>query len=558
MAVPSNACTIATLITHPAFAIRQLAGPPAEDRAVSGAACIVRADDLHFLQKDEFVVLAQIEAAQFPDVDGFAARCADAGAVAVGWTEVPSDSARELEDALAARGIPSFELSARARFTAVVDLIAKANAAPESTRFQRVLHLQQQLVDSLLQDPPVEALIEKLSQVTGGIAGVSREDGFVEAASGVLPFALLRQEAESSSMDEIEFEVAGWSAVAKRLRSLPGESPRWMFIARRQTDFVSVYVRAAANVAASLLDATRRINEIASHQDLVTRAFVLREALETEPYENSELLATRVGALGVDFTDEVRVLEIHRARALHSGRGTGGGKQNGIRDHVLTSFERAALLVLEHEHGATVLVQCAGSVLEPALTRVLRLETGLLIGVGRPIRRIGEARVSWHDATLAAEAARRTKDRRVMRYDDFDLGTRLLADVDRTEMSYWVQEILAPLRGKPILLDALVAYFEQELDIMKSAKVLDIHHNTMRYRLSKIEEALGGSLQSPARIASLHLALSAERSPGDASRPLRPSAPTGRRGANNGDTDVRHGGAIAPFQLGPGDEPLVR
>jgi sugar diacid utilization regulator len=551
MAVAAT-CTIAILLGSAGVGIQQRGGPVEADRIVTGAACIVRPSDLAYLRVGDLVVVATTEAAGSPDQ--FSAVCRDNEVAGVGWpADVAGAAADALRDSLAKHDIASFELTSDTRFTDVVELIARANATPESTRFQRVLHLQQQLVDSLQEDPPVDALIVKLGQLTGGIAGVSSDDGQVEASSGVLPFALLRQEAAVARGEDIDFEVAGWSAAAKRLRSLPGESTRWLFVAKRQPDFVSVYVKAAVNVAASLLDATRRINEIASDQDLVTRAFVLRQALETEPYENSELLGTRVGALGIDFSEDVRVLEVQRAKSLHQNR----GRDSGLRDHVLSSFERAAVLVLEHDDGATVLVQCAAEALEAALVRILRLETGLLIGVGRPIRRIGEARVSWHDATLAADAARRSKERRVMRYDDFDLGTRLLADVDRTEMSYWVQEILLPLHEKPILFEALVAYFEQDLDIMKSARLLDIHHNTMRYRLSKIEEALGGSLQSPARIASLHLALSAASSPGEASRPLRPSATRGRRGADNGDTDVRMGGAVAPVQLGPGDEPLV-
>lgn len=544
------ACTLSTLITSIDVSIRPMAGSDDDDLAVAAAQFAARPSDIASLRTGDFVVLESVVGSE-AEREAFVAACVAARVAGVGLSH--GQATGTLAAALVAQGIASFEIGAETRFSDIADVVSRANATPESTRFQRVLHMQQQLVDALLAEPPVDSLIAKLAQVTGGVAGVSRDDGSVETASGVLPFALFRQEAGAARGEDIEFQVAGWSAVAKRLRILPGESARWLFVARRQEDFLSVQVRAAASVAASLLDATRRINEIASHQDLVTRAFVLQQALDTEPYENSDLLATRVGALGIDFATEVRVLEIQRAQSLHPTR----GKERGLRDHVLSSFDTAALLVLEHAGGATVLAQCAPEILESALTRVLRLETGLLIGVGRPIRRIGEARVSWHDATLAAEAARRTKSRRIMRYDDFDLSTRLLADVDRTEMSYWVQEILAPLREKPNLLEALVVYFEQDLDIMRSAKVLNIHHNTMRYRLAKVEEALGASLQSPAQISSLHLALSAERSPGETSRPLRPSESTGRRGANNGDTDVLLGGAVAPLQLGPGDEPLI-
>jgi PucR family transcriptional regulator, purine catabolism regulatory protein len=34
-----------------------------------------------------------------------------------------------------------------------------------------------------------------------------------------------------------------------------------------------------------------------------------------------------------------------------------------------------------------------------------------------------------------------------------------------------------------------------------------VHPNTLRYRLARAEELLGGSLRQPATIASLHIAL---------------------------------------------------
>jgi len=278
---------------------------------------------------------------------------------------------------------------------------------------------------------------------------------------------------------------------------------------------------------------------------------VLREALEAAPHEHSELLATRAGALGVDFTEEVRVLELGRARARNRA-----APSTRLRDRVIEAFLDAPLLVLEHDEGATVLAQSTAEALEPALQRLLRAEPSLIVGIGRPMRRINEARASWHDATLAAQTARRAKGRRVMRYDDFDLGTRLLADVDRTDMAYWVGELLAPLQQKPMLLETLIAFFDEELDIMRTAKRLDVHHNTLRYRLSKIESALGGSLQSPALIASLHLALSAERAPGGSGRPLRPGGNADSVTADGADGDIVGGPAMGPSrQLGDG--PIV-
>jgi hypothetical protein len=557
VAATDDACTVAMLQTDERTALRHAVGPLDPERPVSGACCIVRAADVDFVERHELIYIGVAEVVAELGAAAFVRRCLEQGAAAIAWPEwldaavvvALREALREAESA--GQGVGGFEMPGDLRFTTVSRVIAQSNAMPESARFQRLLHMQQQLVEALAADPPVEALVDALARMTGGIAGVTSEDGSVEAASGALPFMLFRQEAQQAVGGEVLIDVAGWTAVGCVLRTLPGESARWLFIARRSPTFASAFVRAAARVAGSLIDATRRVNEIVADQDRATRAVVLREALETAPHEHSELLATRAGALGIDFVDEVRVLELSRSRARSRSAAA-----ETLRDQIVEAAPGASLLVLEHDEGATVLAQCTAEVLEVALRRLLRAEASLVVGIGRPMRRINEARASWHDATLAAQSARRGKDRRVVRYDDFDLGTRLLADVDRTDMAYWVGQLLAPLRQKPMLLETLTAFFDEELDIMRTAKRLEVHHNTLRYRLSKIEAALGGSLQSPALIASLHLALSAERAPGGASGALRPSGNGGGAIVDAADGDIVSGPAVAA-RSGADEQPIV-
>jgi PucR C-terminal helix-turn-helix domain len=544
---PQAVCTLGTLIARGVITAPAVAtGSPAvlDDREVLSAVYAVRREDLASLRPGDLVVIAS---ADLLDAAKELVAADIAGVAIPDWLRL--DAEKDLNPALIGATTQLFTISPTVRLAEIAEVISAARAAPETTRFQRSLHMQQLLVDALLEDPPVDAVIRQLAQLTGGIAGISADDGNVEAASGVLPFVLLRQEASQTPGDGV-IEVAGWVAVARPLRTLRGEPQRWLFVGRREPRFATSFTKAAVSVAASLLDASRRIGEIAAEQDLVTRAYVLRQALETEPYDNSDLLATRIGALGVDFVAPVRVVEVRRALSLRHTRGS----ERGLRDHVLAAFPHASLLVLEHPDGATVLAQCTAAMLDASLDRLLRAETGLLIGIGRPMRRVGETRVSWHDASLAAQAAARTKDKRIMRYDDFDLATRMLADVNRTDMSYWVDELLAPLRKQPQLLEAVAVYFDHDLDVMSASRHLQIHHNTLRYRLGKAEKALGGPILSPARITSLHLALASESSAG-ASAPLRPSETRSRQGADIGDTDVLHGGAVAPVQLGVGEQP---
>ena len=55
----------------------------------------------------------------------------------------------------------------------------------------------------------------------------------------------------------------------------------------------------------------------------------------------------------------------------------------------------------------------------------------------------------------------------------------------------------------------VVAYFEHDLDVMRTSKALHLHYNSLRYRLGRVEQILGRPLKDPATIASLYIALTA-------------------------------------------------
>ena len=56
-----------------------------------------------------------------------------------------------------------------------------------------------------------------------------------------------------------------------------------------------------------------------------------------------------------------------------------------------------------------------------------------------------------------------------------------------------------------------VAYLDAGLDLGRAAHALGLHRNSLRYRLDRAELALGRSLRDTGTVATLHLALLAER-----------------------------------------------
>lgn len=146
------------------------------------------------------------------------------------------------------------------------------------------------------------------------------------------------------------------------------------------------------------------------------------------------------------------------------------------------------------------------------------------------------SRFTTHSSRCSTSAGHRTAPR-LVNYDDFDLSSLQLADVGTNRVTPWAHDILHPLAANPTLMETLEAYFAHDFDIMKTAASMHLHHNTLRYRLGRIETSLGQSLRHPATVASLHLALVAmSATPRQDRRTPRPLTPR-NQAARQGDLD---------------------
>jgi PucR family transcriptional regulator, purine catabolism regulatory protein len=137
-------------------------------------------------------------------------------------------------------------------------------------------------------------------------------------------------------------------------------------------------------------------------------------------------------------------------------------------------------------------------------------ELALAVGVGRSIRTLGDAAQSMADARVAFEHASHN-GATIVRFDDLDPASWLLASCDQVVATQKIVEVLAPLRERGPLLETLRTYFAVNMNVAEAALRLNVHRNTVRYRLARIEELLDMRLNAPRTIANLHLALLTER-----------------------------------------------
>jgi sugar diacid utilization regulator len=248
----------------------------------------------------------------------------------------------------------------------------------------------------------------------------------------------------------------------------------------------------------------------ARQQERAIRTAVLEEALalRREPY-NPEL-AGRISAFGLSFTEELRTIVFRPIRSSVASRPL--PQTDDLSELLGMALESQSVAYLMTARDKTVIITAQCSI--PTLRRIVIAEGKKLpnahIGIGRKVHALGDILDSYQDAQLAVRTLRRnSRGPKIMAYEDFNYATRLFADVGFDKMIMWAQEFLKPLEGRELLVEGLQTYFEHAQNINAAADALEIHHNSLRYRLAKAEEILGINLREPGAVSSVFLALTA-------------------------------------------------
>jgi PucR family transcriptional regulator, purine catabolism regulatory protein len=455
-------------------------GPPdAAERPIHGAAVVEVPDPSRWIAPDWLLLTAgvRLEHGSEDDLRALVAECDEArvAAIAFGIGPVFDELPAPLLDEAGARGYPVLAVPRDTAFMDVVRYVDGAIIGADAPLFRRLSSLQRFVVDALRDPDPEPAVVERLARFMDASVAVLAPDGTPEVTHGRAPFDALWRGIEGP------VEADGWHAIAAPLAGRAGDPPRWLLLASPRAGFIGTLAKRAAEMTAPLLVAMERLKEVANEQELAVRGALLDEALTPGAEEAS--LAARAAAFGLDFAEPARIVLV-----------------------------RGDPAVLRHELGETL----AGvpHLLSERGDCVVALVQGPLddvpecTGIGRPVASVAAVRESLRDAELALE--RSASEGRAVAFEEFDLGTLLLSEAAPERLEPKVAAIVAVLRENPPLHEALVAYFEHDLEVSAAAASLHLHPNSLRYRLARIEELLDCSLKRPATIADLHIALLAD------------------------------------------------
>jgi PucR family transcriptional regulator, purine catabolism regulatory protein len=511
--------TLGNLLKQPDLDLTLLTGDEnALERPIAGAHSIEIAFPSRWLPQDWIMLTTGLRLRGRRDEQRkLIAELDDHGQAALGWAvglvvqQVPSAI---LEEA-AARNFPVFRVPIEIPFRDIISFVNGARLSDDLYVMRRVMAMQKFLMDALHLDDPEPAIVDRLAAMLEADVLLFGTDGSIIRQCGRTDPAEVVDVLGASGDTLVEGEVRG-----RRVLGLPVTTERrcagWLAVVLPRGPFAERLGKPVLRSAAQLLGLVAHVRHLGTGDERQKRAEVLLASLEQADGEQVIALDHKARALGLDFSLP--------ARSVLWGRRTDRPQlPPEVLDEVIQSLETSLAGAKAQFLLAPVDGRIAGVIQgdEDAVSHLLPEradELGLMVGVGRSVRTLGDAPQSLADAQLALEHA---CDNRIplARFDDLDPASWLLASCDQEIASQKVVELLEPLRDQPSLLQTLRTYFGVDMNVAEAARRLNVHRNTLRYRLARIEELLDVRLDSPHTIANLHLALLTERLSGEAHAP---------------------------------------
>jgi purine catabolism regulator len=507
-----SAFTLGDLLAQEDLGLEMLTGGvQALERRVAGAHSIEIDHPATWLERDWIMLTTGVRLRHSAGAQRLLiAELEAAGAAALGFgvelvfRRVPSALLAEAR----ARSFPVFATPLSTPFREIVSSINRALVSSDLRALQRLSSMQLYLMDALGEDDPRAAVLARLASFVDATVLLFAPDGSVEAATGDAPADAIWQAITAHPAALVEFGLDGWHTVATPVGT-GGAPSGWLALTSRRPRWVNRHTKPAARATAPVLAALARLGGVAREQDRAIRGALVEQLLEPIVGREAATLAARAASLGIDFSAPARVVLVRRRAA--GDRARARVDLGAVRARLEQRLDAAGLrhLVARRPGAVIAVAQGAHERLRSAIADLVDDQPGIAAGIGRPVNYVEAVRHSLRDAEIAVQRLAQDPRRRLLDFADFDLGTLVVSESPAERIQPKVDECLGALRANPGLLAALVAYFQHGLDVMRAAEAMHLHHNTVRYRLSRVERLLDRPLKDPATIASLYIALMA-------------------------------------------------
>jgi purine catabolism regulator len=522
--------TLASLIQHPALRLTVRAGEDRLSTPVLWVHASELADPVPYMEGGELLlVTATTLNAEDPEaMRRYVRRLAGAGvaglgfAVGVNYPDIPE----ALVEAARSQGMPLLEVPRRTPFLAISKAVSAAISADQYRAVTAGFEAQRELTTAALTEGPA-ALLSRLAVLVDGWAALYDASGAVVAAAP--EWAARRAARLTADVERLRERSAPASAVVGdpeagdrvELQSLgTGRRVRGA-LAVGTGEALGTAERYALHSAIALLTLTTERSRALQEAEQRLGAAVLRMLLSGQPDYARAVAGDLYGSL---LDAPFRLLIAEAEESVPAGgpapASLGGSPLQVLAEALEAAAARAGepvLVVPDGEERLAVLATDGGAVGRYAEREAQ--EAAAVIGLSAPTGPIAAAG-AYKQAEQALSVARR-RGRSLVEHEELAAGSiiPLLAD---DAVRAFADGMLRALyehdaKGRGDLVASLRAWLSRHGQWDAAAVDLGVHRHTLRYRMRRVEEILGCSLDDPDVRMELWLALKTTESSGQPS-----------------------------------------
>ena len=515
--------TLASLVHHSALKLTVRAGEDRLDVPVRWAHVSELADPVPYMEGGELLLITALKLdADDPDVmRRYVKRLAGAGvvglgfAVGVNYEEIP----KALVDAAEEEGLPLLEVPRRTPFLAISKAVSAAIAADQYRAVTAGFAAQRELTKQALNEGP-EGLLTVLAGQVDGWAALYDASGSVVAAAP--DWAGRRAARLTPDVERLRERPAPASAVVGdtdddrvELQSLGGGRRVRGALAVGTGAPLGTAERYAVHSAVALLTLTTERSRSLQAAEERLGAAVLRMLLSGQQDHARAVAGDLYGGL-LDAPFRLLIAEL-------------AGEPDPAAEDPLPAFaeslEAAAsqapepLLVVPDVDGRLVVLAADGGAVVAACTAAYAdkeaEDAEVIVGLSAPTGPIAAAG-AYKQAEQALSVARR-RGRALVEHEELAAGSVLPLLADDAVRAF-ADGMLRALyehdaTGRGDLVASLRAWLSRHGQWDAAAADLGVHRHTLRYRMRRVEEILGRSLDDPDVRMELWLALKTTAGP---------------------------------------------
>ncbi|MFI8088785.1 PucR family transcriptional regulator [Streptomyces sp. NPDC086080] len=513
--------TLASLVHHSALKLTVRAGEDRLDVPVRWAHASELADPVPYMEGGELLLITalKLDAEDREAMRRYVKRLAGAGVVGLGFAvgvhydDIPD----ALVDAARAEGLPLLEVPRRTPFLAISKAVSAAIAADQYRAVTAGFAAQRELTRQTLTGGP-EGLLAALAAQVDGWAALYDASGAVVATAP--EWAGRRAARLTADVTRLRERPAPASSVVAgpdhedrvELHSLgTGRRPR-AALAVGTAAALGTAERYAVHSAIALLTLTTERSRSLHAAEQRIGAAVLRMLLAGEP-DHARAVAGDLygGLLDAPFRIIVAAGSETDGEGLAALAETAESAAARSGEVVLVVPEGDRLVVLAADGGAAV-AACRDHAAARETAR--KADEDLVIGLSAPAGPIA-ASAAYKQAEQALSVARR-RGRVLVEHEHMAAGSVLPLLADDAVRAF-ADGLLRALRehdatGRGDLVASLRAWLSRHGQWDAAAADLGVHRHTLRYRMRRVEEILGRSLDDPDVRMELWLALKATSS----------------------------------------------